>query len=415
MMIKQLTASQFEAFTKSFNIHSLYQTVEYAMVMERLGFDYLLVGLFDNDTIVAATLVLVQKQNGFKYAYAPRGFLINYNNYELLKTFTSLLKKFLGKKDIIAIKLNPLIIKNVYDKHHNLIETNEYYNKTYNDLKRLGYYHLGYNHFFESFKPRFEAILDLRYPYYQLFSGISKEYRTKIRSAEKNGIRIYRGNINNLDYLYFHTKNKYPRDLKFFQDIFQTFGNKVDFYYAKLDTTYFLTKMQETYALKEQKSIDINQQISGSNPSKNAKLIDQKIICDQEVNLYKNLLITATNLLRDYPTGTVLASAMVIKEEDQIYLFMDGFDPTYKRFNGKHLLLWKIIEKYSKLGYKKFNLGGMTNLNLEKNPYQGLNDFKMNFGCNSYEYIGDLELITNSALYFMYRNSAPIRNILKKK
>lgn len=415
-LMKQLTITEFIEFTANFNIHSLYQSPEYAEVMKRQGFEPLFVGMEDEGKTVAASLILIQKQNGFKYAYAPRGFLINYNNFDLLKKFTSLLKKFLRKQDVIAIKLNPLIIKEVYDKHHNLKEVNDYYDKIYNHLKRLGYYHFGYNHFFESFKPRFEAILNLDYPYYQLFGSMSKQFRTKIRSAERNGIKIYRGNMNHLDYLYLQTQNNYPRDLKFFQDAYQIFGQngKIEFYYAKLDTTYFLTKTQEAYSLAEQKSAEINNQVLNNTGNNRPKLIDQKIIYDNETIKYKNELIKATNLLRDFPTGTILASALIIKNQDEIFLFMDGHDTTYKTFNGKHLLLWKLIEKYAKAGYKKFNLGGITNINLDQNPYKGLNEFKMNLGADAYEYIGDLELITSSTRYFMYQNVAPIRNILKR-
>lgn len=416
MIMRELTILEFENFTNTFNVHSIYQTVEYATVMERLGLKVLLVGMIEQDSIVAASLLIISKTNGFYYAYAPRGFLINYNNFELVKKFTSLLKKFLGKKDIIAVKLNPLIIKTIYDRNNTIRESNSYFGKIYNDLKKLGYYHLGYNHFFEAFKPRYESILHLNTPYYELFQKINKSFRTKIRSAEKNGIKIYKGNLNNLDALYLQTKEKYPRDLKFFQDVYQVFSqkNKVEFYYAKLDTTYFLTKTQELYALAEQKSASINQQVLTNIGEKNHKIVDLKILCDNEVNYYKNQIIIATNLLKNFPTGAVLATVMVIKNQDEVSLFIDGFDSSYKRFNGKHLLLWKLIEKFSKEGYKKFNLGGVTNPILEQNPYQGLNQFKANFGADTYEYIGDLELITNHTLYFMYRNSASIRNILKR-
>ena len=410
--MKQLTPEEFEKFTNKFNVHSLYQTVEYAELMAKEGFGYVFVGMLgDNNEIIAASLILIQKQN----AYAPRGFLINYNNFSLLKKFTSLLKKFLGRREVIAIKISPLIIKQVQDKEHNIKE-NDYYNKIYNDLKRLGYYHLGYNHFFEAFKPRFEAILNLDSNLSQLFNRMTKQYRTKIRSAEANGIKIHRGNINNLDYLYLQTKSKYPRDLKFFQDAYQIFGVKdnIDFYYAKLDTTYFLTKTQESYAIAEQKSADINNQVFQNIGQNKLKLIDLKLVYDNLLDQSKKTLISATNLLRDYPAGAVLASALIIKNHDEIFLFMDGFDTTYKSFNAKHLLLWKILEKYASAGYKKFNLGGISNPNLEQNPYKGLNQFKLNFGAEAYEYVGDLELITNNTLYFMYRNAAPLRNMLKK-
>ena len=56
----------------------------------------------------------------------------------------------------------------------------------------------------------------------------------------------------------------------------------------------------------------------------------------------------------------------------------------------------------------------MTNPILEDNKFKGLNDFKTGFDAKSVEYIGDLELVTNSALYFMYKNTFKVKNILKK-
>ena len=129
---------------------------------------------------------------------------------------------------------------------------------------------------------------------------------------------------------------------------------------------------------------------------------------------YKKELVYATKLLRDNPDGIVLASALIIKNSEELYLLMDGYDPTYKRLNAKHLLLWKLCERYSKKGFKKFNLGGIAGVNNTPKEYKGLNEFKLNFNAQAIEYVGDLELITNSTLYFMYQNTSPIRHILKK-
>ncbi|NLL44513.1 MAG: aminoacyltransferase [Mollicutes bacterium] len=416
MQIKKLTAEEFKKFANQYNDYSIYQTVEYGMVMSNQKFEILYVGLIDeNNNILAASLILVEKTFAFKYAYAPRGFLIDYNNYTLLKTFTHEIKKFLGRLDITGIKICPPIIRNVYNFNYKMNENNYYYDSIYDNLKDCGYYHLGYNNYFESLKPRFEAIIDINIPYYLLFKNIDKSYRTKIRNAERNGIKIYKGNEENLEYLYLQTKKKYPRDLKYFKDCYTFFSERkmIDFYYAKLDTAQFLKATQEEYEKQEEDSAIINKQIL-TNSNKNNKLINKKIQADLKLEQCKKNLVLATNLLRDYPDGIVMASILVIKYRDTIHVLMDGYDPQYKNFNAKHLLIWKLMEKYSKLGYKKFNLGGITNFNIENNKYQGLNQFKLNFGAKAYEYIGDLELITNNTLYFMYRNSAPIRNILKK-
>ena len=133
---------------------------------------------------------------------------------------------------------------------------------------------------------------------------------------------------------------------------------------------------------------------------------------DKLIDYYKKQLIKATNYLKNYPDGIVTSSILVAIQNKEAYVLMDGYDNKYKVLNSKHLLIWKLIERYSKAGIKKFNLGGMTNT--KQLEYKGLNDFKLNFNAKCIEYIGDLELVTNNALYFMYRNSLSFKKILKK-
>jgi len=183
MKLKQLTNEEFKNFSKQFEQSSIYQTTEYAFTMNEENFDSFFLGLVDNGVIKGASLILVRKINGFKYAFAPRGFLINYNDFSLVETFTKQVKRFLGKRDIVAIKISPLLIKNVYNSEYKLIETNSNYDNIFACLKKLGFYHLGYNNYFEALKPRFEAIVNIDLPYTKIFANIKKNFRTKIRKA----------------------------------------------------------------------------------------------------------------------------------------------------------------------------------------------------------------------------------------
>ena len=418
MYIKELTSEEFEQFSNQFEPSSIYQSEEYAKVMERQHFNSMLLGFIDDySNIVAATLVLIEKKHGFSYAYAPRGFLINYSNYELVKSFTAHLKKYLGKKGIIAIKLCPMIIKNTTDKDGNVVQTNGNYNLIFNNLKQLGYYHYGYNNFFEALRPRFEAVLDLTLPHYLLFKNFKKETRTKIRSSAKSGVHIYKGTKNELKYLYLQTKKKYPRDLKYFEDCFEIMSedNKIDFYYTKLNTEEFLINTKKEYERIEYENSKLNHDfINNSNNKNNSKLLNQKLASDRLLTIYQEKLVKATNLLRDYPGGIITSSVLIAKHNKCVYLLIDGYDKKVKYINSKHLLIWSLIEKYSKEGYQKFYFGGISNPAIKNTNYDGLNTFKLNFNALSVEYMGDLELVTNSALYFMYRNAAPIASILKK-
>ena len=416
MKIKELTNQEFDTFTSHYKEKSLFQTPEYGFVMNSQNYDSLFLGMTtDEGEIVAATLVLIERLKGFKYAYAPRGFLIDYQNKEMLRAFTVLIKKYLGKKDVIAVKISPLIIKTIHDIKAKQKVENKNYDEIFQNLKSLGYFHHGYNFYFEAMKPRYEAILDLQMQPEVLFQNFDKRIRTKIRSAVKNGIQIYRGSKVNLKYLYLHTKKKYPRDLKYYEACYEFFNKrkKIDFYYAKLDTQVYLKLVQKNYEEAEKKAIDIEQLVVQNSGKNTQKIINKKIKIDNDYDLAKKNLITATKLLREFPDGLPLASALVVKNQKEVYLLIDGFHTNYKSFNAKHLLLWKIIEKYSNEGFESFNLGGVSNPELVQNEFKGLNDFKLGFNPKVYEYIGDLELITNSALYFLYRNS-PKKGIFKR-
>lgn len=404
MIVREISIDEYAKFTNEYSYSSVLQTKEYAQVMKNQGCTPLFIGVFENNNLCGASLILIQKINGYKYSFAPRGFLIDYTNKELILSFSKELKKFLFRMDVIAIKIVPPIIKNILNSEGKVIGINPKYDESFNNLVNAGFHHYGFNSLFEGYKPRFEALIDLTIGYEQLFENIKKEYRTKIRSAERKGIRIYRANSNEIDLIYEQTKSKYPRDLKYFQDSYKYFSesNKMEYYYAKLDTNKYLEFIKKEYEDSENVASKINQELLGKKETSN-KLLSKKMEADYRVSMTKKQLVEATDLARRYQKGLVLASMLIAKNGKEIYLYMDGFDTKHKHFNAKHLLVWKIMEKYSGLGYKRLNLGGITDIRVNNEKFRGLNDFKTNFNASIVEYAGDFELVSNQAKYFLYR------------
>lgn len=416
MKISQITNDEFNQFILKYPLYSIYQTTEYAFSMNKENFDSIILGLKDDaGFIIGSTILFIEQNAKYKYAYAPRGFLIDYQNSNLLKIFTKEIKKYANKLGIVSIKLSPMIVKATYDVKNSIMTTNNYYDIIFKNLKTLGYHHLGYNSYFEAMKPRHIAIIDIAKPYYMIFNNFNKEVRTKIRSASKRGVKVYKGNKENLDYLYLHTKNKYPRDLKYFENLYEYFHKKkkIEFFYTKIDTNEFLKYTQEQYNKQNEIVLNLLNKIN-TDTSNREKHINEKIIQDKLLNDKKTELIKATRLLKQYPEGIISSSILVIKEKNQVTLVMDGYDKKFKSFNSKHLLIWKLCEKYSNEGYSTFHLGGITSITLKENKYKGLNDFKLSFGSTGVEYIGDLELITNHTLHLLEKTSIPIPNIMKK-
>lgn len=416
MYIKELTNQEFNMFTDNFFMSSIYQTSEYGFIMNTQNYNTIFLGLIDGNKILAATLILIEKNQMFKYAYAPKGFLIDYNDKFLVEEFTKQIKEYLNKKKVIAIKINPMIVKSSYDYVTGITHINPNFEEQIEFLKSLGFYHLGFNNLFEAFKPRFDAIIDLNKPITTLFGNMNKNFKNKVKSADKNGVIIVKANDSEIDYLYNEVKNKYPRDKKYFEDVLYFFKkrNMIDYYYAKLDTNAYLINVQKRYQKQMEICNKINNKLFKNVGKSNNKLINNKIYEENKLNEIKNELIYATKLLKEEPSGVVIATMLITKYRDEVYIFMDGYNKDFKKINAKHLMTWKLIERYSKEKYKRFNLGGMTNPNIKNDKYKGLNEFKLSFNARCIEYIGDLELITSPALYALYRNSKPIRYILKK-
>ena len=416
LQIKKIDSDTFNKYLVEKEIETPYQTDEYGKTMQAEGYEVLYVGMIDDSNkLLATSLILIETNDKVKYALAPRGFLLEYSNIEILANFTKLLKKFLGDMGVIAVKLNPLIIRNIYNSSGKLIEKNPNYDNIFNTMKKLGYIHMGYNTMFEAQKPRFEAIISLNKPHTDLFKDIKKEFRTKIRNAEENFITIHKSNFNNLRYLYLQTKDKYPRDLQYFQNLYASFkpSDKIDFFYAKIDTVKLLDKMRENYAKQDYICNQLSKEIFNTSLEEKVNVVSKKMAADNLLNQYKNQMISATELLKNSPEGAVAASALVVKSGDMVYVIMDGTDSKLKAFNAKHLLIWKLIERYSKLGFKRFNLGGVSDITVENTKYDSLNQFKMSYNANVLEYMGDMELITNSTQYFMFENTLMFKNMFK--
>ena len=417
MELKELTNEEFKNFTLEFNLKSLYQTTEYGLTMNSQEQEPIFVGLVnENNNILAASLILIEHLGQFKYAYAPRGFLIDYMNKELLNEFTLAIKKYLKKKNVIAIKISPLIIKKKVTPYTNEELINPNYDTIFKNLEELKYYHLGYNNLFESYKPRFEAIANLNNRTVDMFNSLDTETKNNISFCDLAGLRVYKGIEKNLDIIFDELREKRKFSKEFIESLYRNYNSSknVDMFYVQLEPKIFLVNTQKEY----QKQMDIcnkaNDEVFKVQGKADSELINKKIIEDNKLSAIKNQLVYATNVLRDYPEGVVIASAMVIKNNNQLYMILDGYNKEFKNLCPKYILIWKLMEKYAIDGFTELNLGGMTNPDVES-EFSNLNKFKMKFNSSYIEYAGDFELVTHFPLYTLYRNASPIRKILNKK
>jgi lipid II:glycine glycyltransferase (peptidoglycan interpeptide bridge formation enzyme) len=416
MRIVELTKKQFDDYAITNINRNFYQTSQYGTLMSRHGFtDYYVALINDNNRILAASLILIQKLFGsFKCAYSPRGFLIDFKDFNLLTMFINTLKEYLDKKGILYLKIDPSVIH--LQRNNKGLPINSENNglDIINYLKSMGFEHTGFNLYFENLKPRWNAVLHNTKPLPLLFNSFDKKTRSKIRKAEKRGVTVYKGTKDDIKLFYSLIDKKHTRQLNYYLDLYDIFGrfNMFEIYFAKLDSETFLKNSKLLY----ENEIRVNAEISERMQQNigNHHILNKKMESDKLLNMYKNDVAFATKLFQANPKQIILATNAIIKYDNEIFFLIDGINQKFRSFDANYSLKWKIVEEYSKLGFTRFHLNGITGDFNIKNKYYGLYDFKIGFNADVTEYIGEFNLIINKLSYSTYKNLKPLEKFFGK-
>ncbi len=395
MHIESIGALEFTNFGNRHPLSNFYQTINYAMLMAETGYDYDIVGLINQDNeIVAASLILL-KPIGMKsfYGYAPRGFLIDYDNPELVTIFTEELKKYYADKNVIFIKVNPNLIIGEID--------NKTYEITYNANKNIintlttnGYKKLADNLYFEAQLPRFNAIINLNdvEP-----TNYAKNTKNKIKKGLRKGLTFEKVNKDKINEFYNLMKNKKDNSEYYYQDYYTVFekDDAIDLFLVSINYEDFLQNSQYVYNEEVNKNTHLNNKLANKSYE---KVINAKMNSDKIMLTYKNDIMEATKGITDN-RKEYIAGALVIRHNNMASIIFSAYDKKYKRFAPNYFLHYHLI-KYYKGNMKYLDLNGIVgNFENTNNPYYGLNRFKIGFNPKLYEYIGEFDLIINNKSY----------------
>lgn len=417
MEIVQITKEEFDEYADNNPSKNFYQTSSYGMLMDRHSFDDYYLAMKDEfGNIKAATLILITKVFiGYKWGYCPRGFLIDFSDFELLRTFTTLIKEFLNKRNFMFVKIDPYIIYKSRDKKGREIPGIDN-SMIVNNLIELGYEHNGFNLNFENLKPRWNAVTTTNLTD-QLFSRFSKEIRNKVRKADKMGLEIIKGGPENIKEFYSLIDQKHSRKLNYYLDMFEILGKKdmFEIYFAVINTPKYIEKSKELYEEEEKRNNLINEELEENISSNNTEnIIKRKMASDILLNNFKQNIINATNLYKEYPTGVVIGANAIIKYNSEIFFLIDGYKQEYKKYCPNHYLKYQIMERYREQGYTRMHLNGISGDFTKTNTYYGLTRFKLGFAAEIEEYIGEFTLVINKGKYSRFKKINPIRNWLSQ-
>ncbi len=410
MKLKNLSIFEFDKFAESHPLGSYHQSSNYALLASEQGYEYDLLGFVDDQgNIYAASLILSKKIGMFtRYGYAPKGFLIDYYNQNLLKEFTQALIKYYYKKNFAFIKINPEISIGTMDYKNKRIT----YNKNQiidSTLKSLNFRKLEGEKHFETKIPQFNAVQILKSTNLRT---ISKNTRNKINKSIRNGLSLIKGERDDIAILYEFIKNKVNHPINHYYNYYNAFArnNSIDIFLVQIDFEKCLINLRQKYEEEVENNNILVQKVM-ENP--NEANLKRKLSSDNALNIYRENIKVATQYLAINKTDYI-AGAITIKYKNRIYILISGYNPEFKRFCPNYFLHFKLIEYYKK-DYDFLDLNGITGDFNGSNPYKGLNEFKLGFNPLAFEYIGEYDFIINDGLYKSLDQSGQLAKEFKRK
>lgn len=380
------------------------------------------VGMEDENKKLVATALLLEKKLPFHlcYFYAPRGFLIDYNNEEMVKKFTSYIKEYSKKRKAIFVKIDPDIIYNSEDNKGNKIIEN--HNQELKILEKLGYKHLGFTKNFETMQPRFTFRINIDKPWDEIENNFSKTTKQRIKKAEDLLVNVKIGSkedihtFYNLMMLTENRKDFITHNEKYYQSLYEIWNqdNACNLFLGTIDLEKIINKQK---ILKKELTNEL-EKIPQENLSKtqNTKKLELKKRIDkinQDLSKYEQTK-------KEYGNNITLSAHFIIEYQDKAWVLYAGnhniLTDTYTNYvtYKEHIKYYynKNIKVYDQFG----TIGDLRN----ENPLLGLHEFKKKFGGDYIEFTGEFDYIINPFMYFIFTRLVPIyrnciKNIAKKK
>ncbi|MBR5369880.1 MAG: peptidoglycan bridge formation glycyltransferase FemA/FemB family protein [Bacilli bacterium] len=384
MKFRELTEEEYKSFWENHPLKTFLSAVEISKLREKSNWNTNYVGVEKNNKIIAATMLLshIRRFNKYEF-YSPRGYLLDFNNKELVDYFTNELKKYIKEKNGYVLRIDPYVIYKERDIDGNIKEGGIDNSNIVNNLLSLGFKKVSI--------PNTEQVLwmfalDLEGKDEDtILKEMQSSTRNKIRKTEKYGIELKELKYDELnifqDIMDETSKRKgfSNRKIEYYQKMYNIYKEDVKYLIAELNLLDYIKKLEEE---KEEKTTKYEKMDDVKDAKAKSSLLN-------EIESIDKRLEEAKTIGKD---KIVLSCAMFILTKPEIIFLAGGNYEEYMKYDAQYLLQWEMIKYGINNKYKRHNFYGIpANINTHPKDY-GIYEFKRRFNGYVEELIGEYEL-----------------------
>ena len=415
MKLKKLSKKEFKTFADKNPEITFHQTEEWANLKKVNNWDAHYIGLEDDNKKIVAGALLLSKTLPIikkKMFYSPRGFLIDYNNKELLKKFTEEIKKYAKTENAIFIKIDPFVEYQEHDNNGDIVK-NGYNNKdAVENLKSLGYKFFGFNLMQDTLQPRWMHVIETKD---RNLDDVMKDMESKtrqiLRKNEKCGIttrEITRDELPIFKDIMKHTSDRrefVDRPLSYYEAMWDALHDSgiLKILIAEIDFNKY-----EKNTLEEKEEIEKNLKDRIYKKEKNIlKMNDKKYNSsnkqdEEAIKRLEKQLEKIKELKDEYGDKEILGGILFLIYGNEVLSLHGGSHAKLMQFQSAYTIHFEGVKMAVEGNYNRYNFYGITGDFRKENPLYGLYLFKKSFGGHVVELIGEYDLIVSKFWYTVY-------------
>ena len=421
MKLITLDAREFNEKTKHLPCINFHQTANWGKLKSYTGWIAHHVALEDDGKIVAASLLLAKKTplfNSYLF-YAPRGFLIDFNDKELLKTFTKEVIAYIKAHHGFELMIDPYLEYKHHDIEGNTIDDGFDNQSVIDELKELDItHHNGFNLYNENLQPRWIYVLELKD---KDEKAIVKDFKNEVkrRAKKKDLFKITCRELKKDEIHLYKEVMKHTADRRGFLD-------RSELYYEHMYETmhddgilrYFVAEIDFDEALLNVKAtVDASKAKLEALKAKETQFTKTKNeIKEEEIRLksYQKDYDIIKHYADENSGKQVISGITLLTYGNEAVQLLAGNYQEFEALYSSTILITELIKMIKKEGYDYYNFYGITGDFSKDNPLVGLYTFKKSFGGHVVELVGECEYVISKPMKSLYEIGIKCYNAVKK-
>ncbi len=400
MKFIELDEKKYTDFWMNHPLKTFLSSKEIGKLRQESKWDVDYVGVELNKKLIAATMLVSKvRKFGKREFYSPRGYLIDFENNDVVTFFTEELKKFIKKKNGYVLRIDPYLIYKQRDIDGEIVEGGIDHSQVVKHLYQLGFKKVETSNM-EQVGWMFSLDL-VGKSEEEILNEMKPNTRNTIRKASKLGITIRELTYDELDQfqdIMIETgeRKKFSvRKLSYYQQMYKLFHdkNQIKYLVTELNLKDYLKNLK---AEKQQRKKELEKLNNAKYNEGKRKSLNQEI-----ESFTKKINQTQEMIEKAGKNKIVLSGSMFIMIQPEIIYLSSGNYKEYLHFNSQYLIQWEMIKYGIKHHFKKYNFYGIPeNINQKPKDY-GIYEFKRGFNGYVEELIGEFELPIQKMYYVM--------------